>query len=591
MASKYRRLLRYLCLAATVAGFCSTTSANSHRLVLEQGWSDEVRELFWFTSQGSRIIPYNWFLALEREESESLFRDNAHMDELGYLPAPVSDLNPDGLPIGFVADGDSESEEKWLGFTCAACHTNQLDHNGRQYLIEGAPTLANFDVFFSRLVDSLLATSTDPDKFDRFASRVISFPDNEDLTSELERNLKIVTGNLDQRRTVNRLPSGYPQDFSGHGRLDAFGQISNAASALALAKPDNRNAPTAPVSYPFLWGAHQSDVVQWNGSASNRTSLGPLVRNIGEVVGVFGGLSINKIPFRLERHRYDHSVALSNLIDLEAWVRDLRSPQWPEGMRAIDSAKSARGETLYESNCADCHEVVPRDSEGDRYVAKMTSLSAVGTDPAMASNAACNRALTHSLEGEEKYIITWRGDFESETAAINIAVNGVVGILLEDPQETLQVVRKIIEDEREQSDGRSYSNVDDMTSGLLTELMARRDQEKGCPDGTPNLDALAYKARPLNGIWATAPYLHNGSVPSLWDLLKRPEDRPTEFTVGNREFDPVNVGFSTEGGPSTFRVTQSGGAIQTGNSNRGHDYGTELSADEKLDLIEYMRTL
>src|SRR5690606_24698234 len=72
----------------------------------------------------------------------------------------------------------------------------------------------------------------------------------------------------------------------------------------------------------------------------------------------------------------------------------------------------------------------------------------------------------------------------------------------------------------------------------------------------PYQSLLSYKARSLNGIWATAPYLHNGSVPSLYDLLlpkKRPGDpeegeyRPDEFMVGSREFDPVKVGFRTQG--------------------------------------------
>src|SRR5690625_3270750 len=73
------------------------------------------------------------------------------------------------------------------------------------------------------------------------------------------------------------------------------------------------------------------------------------------------------------------------------------------------------------------------------------------------------------------------------------------------------------------------------------------------PDTTaqPYNSLLSYKARPLNGIWATAPYLHNGSVPTLYDLLlpaKRPDDpedgeyRPDEFMVGSREFDPIKVG-------------------------------------------------
>ena len=87
---------------------------------------------------------------------------------------------------------------------------------------------------------------------------------------------------------------------------------------------------------------------------------------------------------------------------------------------------------------------------------------------------------------------------------------------------------------------------------------------------------MVYKARPLNGIWATAPYLHNGSVPNLYQLLLPTEQRLREFTVGRRAFDPVNVGFKTEpfDGGFRFRTHDDAGKPISGNSNAGHEYGT-----------------
>ena len=57
---------------------------------------------------------------------------------------------------------------------------------------------------------------------------------------------------------------------------------------------------------------------------------------------------------------------------------------------------------------------------------------------------------------------------------------------------------------------------------------------------------LAYKVRPLNGIWATPPYLHNASVPTLYALLSPVSERPARFTLGVREYDPVKVGYRDE---------------------------------------------
>jgi hypothetical protein len=105
-----------------------------------------------------------------------------------------------------------------------------------------------------------------------------------------------------------------------------------------------------------------------------------------------------------------------------------------------------------------------------------------------------------------------------------------------------------------------------------------------------NSPLFAYKARPLDGIWATAPYLHNGSVPTLYDLLLPAAERPKSFNVGTREYDPAKVGYvsapTAPGNGFTFDTTK------RGNSNVGHDYqvGT-LTEEQRLALVEYMKTL
>ena len=118
------------------------------------------------------------------------------------------------------------------------------------------------------------------------------------------------------------------------------------------------------------------------------------------------------------------------------------------------------------------------------------------------------------------------------------------------------------------------------------------------PDTTagPYKSLLSYRARSLNGIWATAPYLHNGSVPTLYDLLlpvKCKEGvgdgkyRPTTFVVGAREFDPEKVGFKNKGYEGfKFDTTIHG------NKNTGHEYGAcRMKDEDRWDLIEYLKSL
>jgi hypothetical protein len=100
-----------------------------------------------------------------------------------------------------------------------------------------------------------------------------------------------------------------------------------------------------------------------------------------------------------------------------------------------------------------------------------------------------------------------------------------------------------------------------------------------------------YANMPLDGLWLRAPFLHNGSVPTLRDLLEPPDKRPKEFYRGYDVYDQKNIGFisnvPTEGAHQFFRYD----TTLPGNGNGGHLYGTDLSADDKEALIEYMKKL
>ena len=117
----------------------------------------------------------------------------------------------------------------------------------------------------------------------------------------------------------------------------------------------------------------------------------------------------------------------------------------------------------------------------------------------------------------------------------------------------------------------------------------------------PNLDLDDYKGRPLDGVWATAPYLHNGAVANLYELLLPANERMKGFCVGNREFDPAHVGFVTSRDQAACRYSWLDTTLP-GNSSAGHEYGVVACGpddagcrkkhdDEILTLVEYMKTL
>lgn len=99
-----------------------------------------------------------------------------------------------------------------------------------------------------------------------------------------------------------------------------------------------------------------------------------------------------------------------------------------------------------------------------------------------------------------------------------------------------------------------------------------------------------YVAQFLDGIWLRAPYLHNGSVPTLYDLLLPPEQRPTRFFRGYDLYDPVKVGFVTEGNEAEHAGTLHD-TSKRANSAQGHAFADELTESQRWELVEYLKTL
>jgi len=148
-----------------------------------------------------------------------------------------------------------------------------------------------------------------------------------------------------------------------------------------------------------------------------------------------------------------------------------------------------------------------------------------------------------------------------------------------------------------EGDKRLYSVAEVGTDPHRAELFTEK-QAEGFNKFLAELEAVGYEppkefgvrstgkywAATLNGVWARSPYLHNGSVRTMQELLTSPAQRAKEFHRGSQEYDPNQMGY-TDAGAYVFDTTGEG------NSNLGHDYGTKLSAEQKRDLMEYLKTL
>ena len=557
---------------------------------LSQGWSAADRTMFYTTSQGSQLLPYDWFLALEQPDSETLFRVDS-LARFGYLPNPDKLNNPDSLPLGFVKDAGDNSD--WVGMSCSACHTSQFKFAGKTLQIDGGPTDADFWTFISELGKALMQTSASPTdaKFQRFANRVLSPIHSQSDELRLYNYLKDFSDEFGKFLHYSKSDVAW-----GRARLDAFGMIFNRATAVDLHDWGNAHKANAPVSYPFLWDTHWHNVVQWNGSAPNILEIERLARNVTEALGVFAHADIKRtfVPPLY----FKSTVKRVNQIAIERKLSRLRSPAWPRNFATIDTRKAAMGAKLYQDHCINCHAIVPHNKPLHRMNVTMTPVSEVGTDPLMATNARDLPSKTGILERIQMPFLL-SPPLPAEVPAFELVGKVMIGAILAPadwetvPSELDAASKNLlasIKSGHSHTDGhlaRFKTAKSKIEMGIRSNLWidARNLLEKR----KNNVNALAYKARPLDGIWATAPYLHNGSVPNLYQLLLPAKDRMEKFFVATREFDPVNVGFTTGSQDGAFEFDTS----LPGNSNAGHDtYATNSLTDEqRWQLVEYLKTL
>lgn len=644
---------------AIISGIDKFGDHFSQTVYLDQGWSAADSLWFYTATQGSNLLPYSFFLVLEQSNSSALFRSDENIDRYGYLPQRPTVRNPDGLPVGMVRD--EYQGRAFMGFTCAACHTTQINYQDTGIRIDGGPANSDMENFMIDLAEALNVTLAVPEKLHRFIANVLEQGHYENA-NEVLADLKKYAQRIKTYTVINTpRDTRRPLTHYGYARLDAFGRIYNRVlehimsaqqirellteilSPAELAKvmvgvepvlnSDDRdhiieriqayltgkqlielrnkiyNPADAPVSYPFLWDIPLHDYVQWNGRVDN-SGLGPMARNAGQLIGVFGtldwqekeGFTLSSVlggqGFGSKHIDFQSSIDIRNLRRVEKHLRKLTSPSWPEHiLPKIDKTRSANGVKLYAQYCSSCHEQINPADPDRRVVAKMIAVSSVGTDAKMAENSIAFMGYSGILRNQYVSVGTGTILLQHQAPAVALLTAATRNVVTT-PDGDKWLGRRWIE-----------RSLDFAYTFFDNEVRSSLKQGNYIPDTTakPFASIMAYKARPLNGIWATAPYLHNGSVPTLYDLLlpKRQandpldgEYRPDEFRVGSREFDPEKVGFKSSG--------YNGFLFRTniwGNHNSGHEYaagrtpqldGTILPAltkEQRLDLLEYLKSL
>jgi cytochrome c5 len=578
-----RRLVLLIGSAIVLATSSPMQAAGGDPIFVDQGsrWTPAARADFYTRDQGSRLISFAWLQALKKD-GQPFLADS--MSRYGFLPNPD---NAAGLPVGFHASGPRGFQT--VGVTCSACHTRQLEVDGKMYRVDGGPSLTDFQSFLSDLDKAVADATASEASFAAFAAAVLgsATPAADDVTALRQK--------VDAwyRRYHAWMVGTLPTPGWGLGRLDAVGIIFNRISGLDVGPPpdllitENMKVGDAPVRYPFLWNSPVQDLTDWGGFVMNGNDIFALSRNTGQALA-FADFEPTRVG-PLFNYLHNNSINFDGLTRLEELLRQIGPPQW---QWPINATLRADGEKIFQRECAQCHGIKEGAFRSLFDKTWATPVQNVGTDTRQFDELG-RKVKTGVLAGASIPGIARK--LQEEDFGVHMMFTAVAGSIA---QHTLL--------------GDHGSDLGGVPNELSVPLPGLQDLAKAMktPDSQPqppagSADSLtiesgtllartlhrgAYESRVLQGIWAAAPYLHNGSVPTLAELLKPSAQRTSKFGLGAK-YDIENVGLAATQDGSDARPVTDCNDLNSGNSKCGHEFGTNLSDPDKKALLEYLKTL
>jgi mono/diheme cytochrome c family protein len=567
---------------------------------LNEGWTDEQRETFYYTPQGTELLglEYDWFVNLELPLSHELMMTEENMRGWGFVVDPAqrpSIRNPGNLPVGLGRHTDPSTGRQKLDIGCATCHTGELHYKGVALRVDGGQSMQSIATakrgeFITTLGAAVFETLLNPAKWSRFATRVVG---HEQTPRDMLKNDVWVFAKTLKSFVSSAGASKYYPVEEGRGRTDAVGRIANIVFGYDLDEPDNYRVADAPASYPFIWDIWRFDWVQYTGFTNQA-----MARNVGESLGVLAPIKLVDDQGKLlPPEEFGETVIdIDGMHCVEGLLRDLKPPKWPEEIFGkVDLDKAKRGKALFADQCAACH---------GPHISEPYSWEVAETDDQNPANQIDVNS-KWDMAGEITYRDgkAFRNDWRERIWSMPWLATDVIGTdptLADNYVDTKYSATKLVP-------GSDPVNAGDGLQVLLNRLMPQLYEKWDISgDKVANFDGLnvpfrienqrAYKSRPLHGVWATPPFLHNGSVPTIYDLLSPLRARPEIFYSGNREYDPKKLGYAAEDPIGAFKHD----TTIKGNWNTGHLFtdvqmpgriGDLLSEQQRMDIIEYVKVM
>jgi hypothetical protein len=584
------------------------------------GLTPAQRETYYHLSQGSEILPWILLTAVDVADPGSTKPFVENLERYGLLPDPARD---DGLPVGLtVSSNPFTFGIDFVGITCAACHVGELRHDGKAVRIDGAPNMFNMQLFYSQAIEALMAATSDRAKLWRTLKRLgrqdygrygVAAPFVRPATLVYYgANMLLHRDRLDARLELIAVIRAAKEQrdpkhpTSGFGRLDAFDGTRNfiftrlrkadAGGEFAVNRANMFRLDAAvkfpplwsrkaqplelvatyreqPQRFPPVWGFKDYDWIEWT---INTTTV--LERNFTETLGA--GATVVLDP-RRTASLFESSIPIRNMHDLEWLAYYIDPPRWPTAIFGeIKPDLAAAGEGIFRSRCAGCHEYGD-DRRTPNGLIRLRGMrpEEVGTDATVAVRISCPVPDTGAL------VIPPRSYTAEESQLLRDCAGVKAGTAFTG-NSFARTVQAAVDSIKQKAF--AAAGIDAAQQRAMEDL----DRRGGVFWRDTLLDTRPpygpYAPRPLYGIWAAAPYLHNGSVPTLYHLLLPPEQRPKTFALGKREYDPVRLGFAVDTACDQQDCVVD--TTRTGDGNGGHLFGTDLAEPDRMALLEYLKT-
>jgi hypothetical protein len=584
------------------------------------GLTPAQRETYYHLSQGSEILPWILLTAVDVADPGSTKPFVENLERYGLLPDPARD---DGLPVGLtVSSNPFTFGIDFVGITCAACHVGELRHDGKAVRIDGAPNMFNMQLFYSQAIEALMAATSDRAKLWRTLKRLgrqdygrygVAAPFVRPATLVYYgANMLLHRDRLDARLELIAVIRAAKEQrdpkhpTSGFGRLDAFDGTRNfiftrlrkadAGGEFAVNRANMVRLDAAvkfpplwsrkaqplelvaayreqPQRFPPVWGFKDYDWIEWT---INTTTV--LERNFTETLGA--GATVVLDP-RRTASLFESSIPIRNMHDLEWLAYYIDPPRWPTAIFGeIKPDLAAAGEGIFRSRCAGCHEYGD-DRRTPNGLIRLRGMrpEEVGTDATVAVRISCPVPDTGAL------VIPPRSYTAEESQLLRDCAGVKAGTAFTG-NSFARTVQAAVDSIKQKAF--AAAGIDTAQQRAMEDL----DRRGGVFWRDTLLDTRPpygpYAPRPLYGIWAAAPYLHNGSVPTLYHLLLPPEQRPKTFALGKREYDPVRLGFAVDTACDQQDCVVD--TTRTGDGNGGHLFGTDLAEPDRMALLEYLKT-